>query len=462
VIDSGVGLAFASAPDGSAYANHAELRRVIREAMGAFGLGQTNPAVPLSDIIEPGQSVLIKPNWVLHRNQSGATMDCMITHPAFILATLAEVIAANAGKVMIADAPIQSADFALLTPASWRGAAQEIAGTTPLSILDFRNTVSTYDGVRIVAREGLRDRSRFVEFDLGMDSLLEPVTEHAGQFRCTNYNPDDLAKVQRPGVHRFLLCKEPFEADVVLNLPKLKTHAKGGITAALKNLVGMNGDKNYLPHHRVGGSGFGGDCYEGVKPFKRLGERILDAANRRIGRTGYVTAVRTAYLANRIHGGDLEGKWWGNDTTWRMVLDLNRILLYGDSSGVMHETVQRRIFSLTDGIVAGQRNGPLAPEPIALGAVTFAANSAHADAAHLALMRFDAQRVSLVREAFARFRYPIVCAGLEETRVSCDGAMFALDDVASRFGRDFQPPDGWVDRVEHASRRLAASALSNP
>ena len=104
-----------------------------------------------------------------------------------------------------------------------------------------------------------------------------------------------------------------------------------------------------------------------------------------------------ARLANAVHGGDLEGKWAGNDTSWRMVLDLNRILLYGDAKGVMHDVPQRKIFSLTDAIVAGDRNGPLAPQPVPLGVVTFASNSAHADAAHLALMGFDQQCVPLVR-----------------------------------------------------------------
>jgi hypothetical protein len=57
------------------------LRQVVRKAMVAGGLGQTDPARPLADIILPGMSVLLKPNWVLHENRSGRTMDCMVTHP---------------------------------------------------------------------------------------------------------------------------------------------------------------------------------------------------------------------------------------------------------------------------------------------------------------------------------------------------------------------------------------------
>jgi hypothetical protein len=249
-------------------------------------------------------------------------------------------------------------------------------------------------------------------------------------------------------VHRFLLCKEPFEADVIINLPKLKTHAKAGVTAALKNLVGMNGDKNFLPHHRVGGSAIGGDCYEGFKPFKRLAESFLDAANRRIGQRSYPGLVQVSSLLRALQGGDLEGKWAGNDTTWRMVLDLNRILLYGDAGGNLHDAPQRRVYSLTDGIIAGEHNGPLAPEPIPLGVVTFAANSAHADAAHLALMRFDQKKVPLVREAFSPMKYPLTSVPILNTEVYCGNRVHTLEETGALFGRAFRAPDGWRGRVE--------------
>ena len=95
-------------------------------------------------------------------------------------------------------------------------------------------------------------------------------------------------------------------------------------------------------------------------------------ANRHIGRSSYTAWALGAVALNKLHGGDLEGKWYGNDTTSRMVLDLNRLLIYGRADGTLALMPQRRLFSLTDGIVAGQRNGPLAPEDIPLGAVTFA------------------------------------------------------------------------------------------
>jgi uncharacterized protein (DUF362 family) len=427
------------------YSNREALAALVREALLQAGLGERDPKAPLVDIVPKGGSVLLKPNWVLHKNKSGAGMDCMVTHPEFILAALGEVLAAGAGRVIIADAPIQSAQFDVLASPAWRERVAELGGSTPVEILDFRDTVVTMRGRNFRPRTHLRDPERFVRFDLGNDSLLEPISEPMGRFRNTSYNPDDMARVQRPGVHEYLLCKEPFEVDVILNLPKLKAHAKAGVTAALKNLVG--GDKNFLPHHRVGGSALGGDCYEGLKPFKRVAEAMVDRANRRIGRRGYVSFMQAARFANGVHRGDLEGKWAGNDTTWRMVLDLNRVVQYGRLDGTLADERQRRVYSLTDGIVAGEHDGPLAPQPVRLGAVTFGAASAYADAVHLALMHFDLQRVALVREAFAAMRYPVAEGRPEQTEVRCRDASYTLDDVAKSFGRDFRPPDGWRGRL---------------
>ena len=444
-----VGLALASRTRSAAgiYDDAPALRALVRDAMVQAGLGERDPKAPLADIVPEGGSVLLKPNWVLHKNNSGAGMDCMVTHPEFILAALGEVLAAGAGRVIIADAPIQSAQFDVLASPAWRERVAELGGSTPVEILDFRDTVVTMQGRDIRPRTHLRDPERFVRFDLGSDSLLEPISEPVGRFRNTSYNPDDMTRVQRPGVHQYLLCKEPFEVDVILNLPKLKAHAKAGVTAALKNLVGVNGDKNFLPHHRVGGSALGGDCYEGLKPLKRVAEAMLDRANRRIGKRGYVSLMQAARFANAVHRGDLEGKWAGNDTTWRMVLDLNRVVQYGRLDGTLADERQRRVYSLTDGIVAGEHNGPLAPEPVPLGAVTFASSSAYADAVHLALMHFDRQRVALVRQAFAAMRYPVVGRRPEEAEVRCRDASYTVDEVAARFGRDFCPPDGWRGRV---------------
>ena len=60
------------------------------------------------------------------------------------------------------------------------------------------------------------------------------------------------------GTHEYLISRSAMDADVFINLPKLKTHKKVGVTLSLKNLVGINGDKNYLPHFCIGTPAEGG------------------------------------------------------------------------------------------------------------------------------------------------------------------------------------------------------------
>jgi uncharacterized protein (DUF362 family) len=265
------------------------VRRLIRDAMRECGLGQANSEIPLAKIIAPGQWVLLKPNWVYHKNQAPYGNASLVTHPEFVVQTLQEVIAARPRKITLGDAPIQGCDWdSLITSEFWaRVKDLEARSGVEIELVDFRRTITKtedlVDGIDIDQRA----LDRYVLFDLGVNSWLEPISEPRGRFRVTDYDPRELAKRHQPGRYQYLLCKEAFEADVVIQLPKLKTHRKAGITGAIKNLVGLNGNKDYLPHHRVGGSLTGGDCYQGFSRNMRLAEWLLDAANRNLGSLCY-------------------------------------------------------------------------------------------------------------------------------------------------------------------------------
>ena len=251
-----------------------------------------------------------------------------------------------------------------------------------------------------------------------------------------------------------MICREIFESDVMISLPKLKTHRKAGMTGALKNLVGINGSKAFLPHHRAGGSKLGGDCYEGVGPLKRLTEYLLDFANRRIHTRQYGFWMQAASVALKLHRflfkeDEIEGNWYGNDTVWRMVLDLNRIARYGRVDGTLSESPMRKVFSLTDGMIAGEGFGPLAPEPKPMGCVTFAENPLFADLCHTALMGFDWRKIPLIKNGFNAYRYRLTCYPSIDLAVFCKGRSYGYDEVAYRYGSPFKPPPGWKGHIEH-------------
>jgi hypothetical protein len=355
---------------------------------------------------------------------------------------------------VVGDAPIQTCDFAKLLEfgdlATW---ADELKKSDRRfkGVKDFRRTTSTYvNGVR-VADENVLPEDEFVLFDLGAESLLEPITDEKDDFRVTCYDPRLMAKTHGRGRHRYLVARDVIAADVVINLSKLKTHKKAGITCALKNLIGINGNKEYLPHHRLGGTNLGGDCYPGDSKIKRMLEYTADRQNTSDSASKEKAWNVVATQLNRmLHlAGDklgIEGSWSGNDTIWRTGLDLNRILLYGELDGGMSSTPRRRVVHLVDAIVAGQGDGPLAPQPLAMGLLFAGNNAACVDWFGAQLLGYDPQLISIVREAFASFEWPIATCRPEEITVSGDWGSGKTDDVIEKqMLPNVLHPVGWRD-----------------
>src|ERR1051325_3659818 len=194
---------------------------------------------PFGKLIQPGARVLIKPNYVLHHNQGTGGMEPMVTHQSVVKAVVKAALQSDAAEVLVGDAPIQTANFpALLQNTDLDSWSEKLCKAEPRfkGIKDFRRTTARYvNGVR-VAEENLLSEEDFVLFDLGEESLLEPITDDKDDFRVTCYDPRLMAKTHGRGRHRYLVAKDVIEADLVINLPKLKTHKKAGITCALKNL----------------------------------------------------------------------------------------------------------------------------------------------------------------------------------------------------------------------------------
>ncbi len=389
------------------------LRDALSRLTGALHWRDDQSA--LGAIIPEGARVVVKPNLVLHENLAGAGLEPLLTHSSIIRLVVHELLRSGAGRVLVGDAPVQGCDWGELRRVTglgeWAGELQAKANRFA-GLVDFRRTRSTVRaGVR-EAEEDLLPLDQFVLFDLAGESLLEPVTQ-PGIFRVTQYDPDAMARTHAPGRHQYLVAREVIEADVIVNLPKLKTHKKAGITCALKNLIGINGNKEFLPHHRVGGSDNSGDCYPGDNAIKRALERSLDRLNQSqsyVEKLAWSTSARAlhkaAVMAGDVYG--VEGSWSGNDTIWRTCLDLNRILLYGRVDGTLSDAPQRRVISLVDAIVAGKGDGPLSPQRLDLGLFMAGDSSPAVDWVGALLLGYDPDRIPIAREAFGSFRWPLV------------------------------------------------------
>jgi uncharacterized protein (DUF362 family) len=436
------------------------LRRLLQDA-GFDRSRQGTPAWnPLADVIAPGAKVLLKPNWVLHENHSGQGLECLVTHATLLEAVLHYVAKAQPGSLVVGDAPLQGCDFeSLLTASGMRSVAQQCqAAGVDVAVRDFRRVILPGGLIHQAKQAGDRSPDAYVLFDLGTDSILEPITAANTPFRVTMYDPQALQRTHGPGRHQYLVAREVIEADVVVNLPKLKTHKKAGLTGALKNMIGMNGHKEYLPHHRKGSPDTGGDCYARASWLKTAAEELLDRANGARGSMARYACSRAAAALlwwNRKAGsnGDVEGSWYGNDTVWRTCLDLQRILHYGRLDGTLAATPQRTVVHLTDAIVAGEGEGPLAPEPVPLGVLTMSLNAAAAEWVHALLMGIAPQAIPLIRESFQLPTRPLAGFLPAAIQIWVDGVACPLEAVFGQCGREFRLPRGWRRHCELAKLR---------
>ena len=132
----------------------------------------------ISRFVKPGDRVLIKPNLLKACAPSGA----VTTHPEILRAAIRLVKAAG-GKALIGDSP----GFGDLRKVCERSGIMEVVLQEGASLMDMEDAV--------------------------------PV-RNRGQFQ------------------RFEIARAVHEADLVLNLPKLKTHGMMTLTGAVKNLFG--------------------------------------------------------------------------------------------------------------------------------------------------------------------------------------------------------------------------------
>lgn len=410
---------------------------------------------PLGVLINEGDTVLIKPNWVHHVNHSGSGLNCLVTDTSVIEAILKYVLKARPKSIVVGDAPIQGCDFdALRAECGVDEMVRKLeTGASTILVKDLRRTILPGGQIANSAIENRRPLEEYILFDLADSSELEPITHEANEFRVTMYNPHALARTHAAGKHQYLVAREAVEADVVINVPKLKTHKKACITGALKNMVGINGHKEYLPHHRKGGSNNGGDCYQGKSILKGFIEDVLDAINSTSQpgvKRGLVQVSKLMRKVGSVMGIDsnLEGSWYGNDTVWRMVLDLQRILYYGKKDGTLDTRAQRKVITITDAIICGEGNGPLSPTPVPLGMMTLGTNTAAIEWVHAFLMRLDPHLIPLTRQAFSSHRYPLASFTPSEIIVEVDGKVLTEDELVENYSRSFRPPDGWQGHCE--------------
>jgi uncharacterized protein (DUF362 family) len=386
----------------------------VRGALHALGLAErdfgTSDWNPLGELVGRGGRVVLKPNFIRHWNPCEAgSVDAVITHGSLLraVADYAFLAVGPEGSVAIAEAPQHDCDWDRIDEiAGLRTVArfyEEVLGRE-LAIVDLRREEVRYRDAVIVERRALPgDPSGYRLVDLGSHSAFAGSGLDPMRFRGADYDPGPTSEHHMGGRNEYLLSETVLRADLVVNLPKLKTHKKTGVTLALKNLVGINGDKNLLPHHCVGAVDEGGDEFPGRSLLDRGRSRATEVARRWLARgvgTGLFRWLRRA--ESQLRGDDFirAGNWHGNQTTWRMCVDLNRCFYWSDAEGEQFEAAEpsRRALTVLDGVVGGEGEGPLAPRDVPAGVVLAATDPVALDLAALRLMGFDWRRIPKIRE----------------------------------------------------------------
>jgi hypothetical protein len=264
--------------------------------------------------------------------------------------------------------------------------------------------------------------------------------------------------------HEYSISRTVLSADTLISIPKMKVHKKVGVTLNLKGLVGINTNKNYLIHYKIGSVKEGGDQYpETVPSYDRLiikmqrfiydhylakknkyGENIYEFLHM-IYKQIFSKYKKVAENTNKTDSGN----WYGNDSCWRMTWDLLKIVLFADIHGVIKERPQRKIFCLVDGIIGGENDGPLGPDDKPSGCLVAGRNPIAVDLVTSRLMGFDYKKM----KQFGLLNNPEVNCGLKspeyinilrgDTSVEGKRFMNSQDKMLN-----YRPHPGWVGHIE--------------
>ena len=430
--------------------------RMVRQVLADAGLDRhrfgSSSWNPLGSYILPHSRVFILCNFVYHR-RSTETARCFLAkciHGSVLRALIDYVLIATGpdGKVVFGNAPLQSCRW-----------SNVLADTGADRVIEFYAAQGAYvraEDLRLfVAEKGVlgntkRVYSRDVEspavfFDLGENSLLAKGKGLMSPFRVMDYNPDRTDRYHSGGSHVYVINRSVLDAQVVISLPKLKVHEKVGLTCVLKGFVGAVGHKDCLAHHRFGSPLRGGDEFPTKHAFASPLSSFHDWLHRREPGAPLQGCMESLqYLLNgslRRLGVIRGGAWHGNDTAWRMTLDLARIVQSGDHLGILHQNAQRRHLALIDGIVGGEGNGPLAPRPVDCGTLIFADEPALADRVAWRLMGYRPEALPLLQAPDMPLQQPAsVDMG---SRVYQNGVVVVEEKLTPVLSRPFMVPHGW-------------------
>ena len=424
---------------------------MVEAALRGLGLDAARAGTPdwnpLGDLIQPGDRVLIKPNFVTSKNFEehlrGEKLACSSTHGSVLRPLLDYALRAAGprGKVTIVDTPVEGCNLeevvdglgvrALLDWYAARGRRVDLVDlrhfrVVPHLLLDDVRRAGRSFNLGLLLRERLPgDPLGYTVVDLGERSFFDEVHARAPRLCFHRSHKHTPVPHHGRGRHEYSIPRTVLDADVVINIPKLKTHKKSGVTLALKSCIGLTNEKYWLPHYTGGTPADDGDEFPFPPPRAVRWENQLQRFPLPLDHSLIARAPKLAEGRSQngfLHGYIMEGSWEGNDTIWRTVLDLNQVLFYTDRAGRLRDRPERRYLALVDGIIAGEGEGPLASTPRAAGLLIAGRDPVLVDAACARAMGYGESSVRMIHRALGPAGRPLLpTSDLGRLRVTVDG-----------------------------------------
>lgn len=250
---------------------------------------------------------------------------------------------------------------------------------------------------------------------------------------------------------------------MIINLPKLKHHKKEGVTLSLKNLVGVTNKKTSLPHYRTGFPPKGDEHPYPHKWHKKIREVVAELNLFGVIGLSFNYGVNSSTETGNLTEGEVRkqmrnisySNWYGGDTIWRMILDLNKVVFCGDINGRVHREPQRKYLSIIDGLVGGDRRAPLNPRPRKSGIFLASENPVALDIIATYLMGFDPKMIKTLVHSNGLSEYGISPPHLANTQYMFNGTEKCLFGDLEQFlsGHKeyithFEPSVGWFGHIE--------------
>jgi len=425
---------------------------------------------PLGFLIKPEMTVVIKPNFVQSRHKQGKDLFSIITHPSVLraIADYCWIALRGNGKIIIADAPQYDCNF------------QELINSTKIDeVVDF---FTRFNGPDVELVDLRSYWSPWKHFDSCLEelpgdkngSLIVNLGEKSALFNKSNaeklygavYTRSETISNHIGKIQKYKVSRTIMNADVVISVPKLKVHKKVGVTLNAKGLVGITTDKNYLVHYTLTPPSKGGDQYPDdlfnateellIKLERWMYDHLLASRNHfleRIHRSIYwIHNHSTKFLGIKVNGKKRmfdAGNWYGNDSAWRMAVDLMKVFLFSNRNGKLNNKPQRKTFSIIDGIIGGENNGPLSPDPVKAGILIAGDNMLAVDIVATRLMGFDPMKVKMYKYLLNNSDFDFGIKYINEIEILSNYPEWrnCLNDVKSTFLK-FTPPSGWVGHIE--------------